>query len=69
MAKSDRERIEKVDYELNYILKKFEKRQTIENREILSDIVDKFKEKNKEDKSEFYRQLEKSKEFKKLEDK
>lgn len=69
MAKSDKERIEKVDYELNYILKKFEKRQTIYNREILSDIVDKFKDKNKEDKAEFYKQLQKSKEFKKLEDK
>ncbi len=69
MVKSDKERIEKINYELNYILNKFDKRQTIDNRNILSTFVDKFKDNYKEDKSEFYKQLEKSKEFKKFEDK
>ena len=41
---SDRDMISKEEHELNYVLQKFDKRQTIENREILEDALDDFKD-------------------------
>ncbi len=39
---SDRDRISKQDHELNYVLKKYGKRQTQENRDKLGDALDQF---------------------------
>jgi hypothetical protein len=39
---SDRDRISKQDHELNYVLKKYGKRQTEDNRGKLSDALDLF---------------------------
>ena len=40
---SDRESISTEEHELNYLLKKYEKRQTEENREILTDLIKEWK--------------------------
>ena len=39
---SDRDQISKQEHELNYVLKKYEKRQTKENRDKLSNALDLF---------------------------
>ncbi len=41
---SDSEQISKQDHELNYVLQKYGKRQTKENREKLSDALDAFRD-------------------------
>ncbi len=48
---SDREQISKQDHELDYVLKKYGKRQTQDNREKLSDALDTFR---KDDSYETY---------------
>ena len=48
---SDRDQISKQDHELDYVLKKYGKRQTKDNREKLSDALDTFR---KDDSYETY---------------
>ncbi len=68
---SDRDNISKQDHELNYVLKKYGKRQTKENREKLSDALDQFR---KDDsyktyfRDDFYDYVEKNDALKDLED-
>ncbi len=68
---SDRDLISKQDHELNYVLKKYEKRQTEDNRSKLSDALDTFqKDKSYETyfRADFYNYVEKNDALKDLED-
>lgn len=71
MAKSDWKEIHTTQkHELDYILDKFDKRGTKENREILHSIEKEFKKENsKGTKEELYDYIKKHKDFKSFENK